>query len=158
MLIVFDMSGGHFTKKTKLLFLRKISTGAAVEVQEKVSPFTSTTSKDPLLISKIDSIPKEEGKSHPTDRIVKVIQIQTGGGKANLEDSGIDKQESDTEESSSSSSISLDYEEEPIRVENCSESTKRKEDLLEEEGDLEVQSKDKQQKKKLKTYDFHCID
>lgn len=49
---------------------RKIQGGGKVEFDEKVSPLTSSTSKDPLLIAKPDG-PKVEGKSHPTDRIIK---------------------------------------------------------------------------------------
>ena len=67
------MSSGHFSKKYKVF--KKITTGTTVNFQERRSPFTTTTSKDPTLISKIEE-PKIEGKPSPADRIVKAIQIQ----------------------------------------------------------------------------------
>ena len=49
---------------------RKIQGGGPIKFDEEVSHLTSSTSRDPTLIAKADG-PKIEGKSHPTDRIIK---------------------------------------------------------------------------------------
>ena len=46
------MSGGYFKNRRKYLFFRKVQGGGKVNLEEKVSSFTTTTSKDPLLIAK----------------------------------------------------------------------------------------------------------
>ena len=74
------MSGGHFKTRRKYFFLRKIQDGSKVSFEKKVTHLTSTTSKDPLLIAKSHG-PKVDSLPHPSDRIVKTIQIQTGAGQ-----------------------------------------------------------------------------
>ena len=149
------MSGGHFKSRWKKFLLRKIQSGGKVELEEKLSPFNSTNSKDPLLIAKCDE-PKIEGQFHSTDRIVKSIQIQTGAGKADKKvNSEKDTQEeSDSDTTDTDSSISLDFDEEVVTIEDSSESKKRKE--VESEA-LSVEEKEKPSKK-FKTYDFNLID
>ena len=64
------MSGGHWRNRRRYLLFRKIQGDGAIELDEKVSHLTTSTSKDPLLIAKADG-PKVEGQAHPTDRIIK---------------------------------------------------------------------------------------
>ena len=58
---------------------KRIKTGTTVYFKERIPNFTSTTSKDPTLISKIEEAKIQ--KPSAADRIVKVIQIQTGSGQ-----------------------------------------------------------------------------
>ena len=104
---LFQMLGGHFKLRRRYFFLRTIKNDEKVSFEEKVSS-NSSTSKDPTLIVKPDT-PKIDGEPHPSDRIVKAIQIQTGSGKLDkaVEEEGLD-QESDSDSSNTSdSSISL---------------------------------------------------
>ena len=112
---VCNMSGGHFTNSRKKFFLRRIQGDGKVQFEEKVSHFTSTTSRDPLLIAKCDE-PKVE--SHYADRIIKNIQIQTGAGKTK-EEEVVAKQicsqlEADTTDTDSS--ISLDFDDQVVEA------------------------------------------
>ena len=165
------MSGGHYRKnRLKYFLLRKIHSGGKVEFEEKVSSLTSSTSKDPLLIPKPDG-PKVQGQSHPTDRIIKNIQIQTGSGKAETS-SAIEKttkeEEEDSDSSSTSgsscsnsscSSISLDFEDEVSKAEVKERSKKRKEAINEAEAkSSKVEAEEENPLKKFKTYDFNLID
>ena len=128
------MSGGHFKSRRKKLFLRKIHGDGKVKFEEKVSPFTSSTSKDPTLIAKCDK-PKIQGHCHSWDRIVKSIQIQTGAGKAEKKEiTEKDTQEkSDSDISDTDSSISLDFDNQVVKNGNTLESTKRTEVEVESE-------------------------
>ena len=155
------MSGGHFKNRRKNLLLRKIQTDAPVEFEEKVSPFTSTTSKDPLLIAKAD-LPKVEGQFHSSDRIVKVVQIQTGGGKVQPEkteenNSQESEKDSDSDSSSttSSSSISLDLEDQSIQNLNLTERKKRK--ATSPEPVSRIEEEKNRSPKKRKTYGFNIV-
>ena len=114
------MSSGHFSKTYKVF--KRIKTGTTVHFKERISNFTSITSKDPTLISKIEEAKIQ--KPSAADRIVKVIQIQTGSGQRqdnetseelNTEE-GLDKCETDS--NSSSSSISLNFEIEDSDIES----------------------------------------
>ena len=118
------MSSGHFSKKYKVF--KRIKNGTTVHFKERILNFTSTTSKDPTLISKIEEAKIQ--KPSAADRIVKVIQIQTGSGQRqdnetpealNTEE-GLDKCETDSivSSSSSSSSISLNFDIEDSDIES----------------------------------------
>ena len=151
------MSGGHFKNRWKKVFLRKIQGGSKVDFEEKVSPFTSTTSKDPLLIAKCDE-PKVEGQVHSSDRIVKSIQIQTGAGKSdkNYIQEKEKQDETDSNTTDTESSISLDFDDQDITDKNSSESKKRKE--VEVESETTSVTEKETPSKKFKTYDFKLID
>ena len=104
------MSGGHFTNSRKKFFLRRTQGNGKVQFEEKVSHFTSTASRDSLLIAKCDE-PKVEGKSQN-------IQIQTGAGKTK-EEEVVAKQicsqlEADTTDTDSS--ISLDFDDQVVEA------------------------------------------
>ena len=153
------MSSGHFSKKYKVF--KKIKTGTTVHFKERISNFTSTTSKDPTLISKIEEAKIQ--KPSAADRIVKVIQIQTGSGQRqdnetseelNTEE-GLDKCETDSNSSSSSSSISLNFEIEDSDIESTEKdkfeesSTNKRKNLTKEES---------QNHKKHKSHNFNTIE
>ena len=155
------MSSGHFSKKYKVF--KKIKTGTTVHFKERISNFTSTTSKDPTLISKIEEAKIQ--KPSAADRIVKVIQIQTGSGQRqdnetseelNTEE-GLDKCETDSivSSSSSSSSIFLNFEIEDSDIESTEKdkfeesSTNKRKNLTKEES---------QNHKKHKSYNFNIIE
>ena len=155
------MSSGHFFKKYKVF--KKIKTGTTVHFKERISNFTSTTSKDPTLISKIEEAKIQ--KPSAADRIVKVIQIQTGSGQRqdnetseelNTEES-LDKYETDSivSSSSSSSSISLNFEIEDSDIESTEKdkfeesSTNKRKNLTKEES---------QNNKKHKSHNFNIIE
>lgn len=147
------MSGGHFTNSRKKFFLRRIQGDGKVQFEEKVSHFTSTTSRDPLLIAKCDE-PKVEGKSHCADRIIKNIQIQTGAGKTK-EEEVVAKQicsqlEADTTDTDSS--ISLDFDDQVVEA-SLDDKKRKKIDL-----ETSFVTKKDNPSKKFKTYDFHLVD
>ena len=151
------MSSGHFSKKYKVF--KRIKTGTTVHFKKRISNFTSTTSKDPTLISKIEEAKIQ--KPSAADRIVKVIQIQTGSGQRqdnetseelNTEE-GLDKCETDS--NSSSSSISLNFEIEDSDI----ESTEK--DKFEESSTNKRKSLTKQESqnhKKHKSHNFNIIE
>ena len=151
------MSSGHFSKKYKVF--KRIKTGTNVNFKERISNFTSTTSKDPTLISKIEEAKIQ--KPSAADRIVKVIQIQTGSGQRqdnktseelNTQE-GLDKCETDS--NSSSSSISLNFEIEDSDIESTEKdkfeesSTNRRKNLTKGES---------QNHKKHKSHNFNIIE
>ena len=118
-----------------------------VQFEEKVSHFTSTTSRDPLLIAKCDE-PKVEGKSHCADRIIKNIQIQTGAGKTK-EEEVVAKQicsqlEADTTDTDSS--ISLDFDDQVVEA-SLDDKKRKKIDL-----ETSFVTKKDNPSKKFKTY------
>lgn len=98
---------------------------------------------------------------------LQTIQIQTGGGKTEqshkIEEETEAGEEVAVEENdslstySSSSSISLDFEDEAIKAEALERSKKRK-SLVESDSVGVSVSKEKIPQKKFKTYDFHLID
>ena len=142
---------------------KRIKTGTTVHFKERISNFTSTTSKDPTLISKIEEAKIQ--KPSAADRIVKVIQIQTGSGQRqdnetseelNTEE-GLDKYETDSivSSSSSSSSISLNFEIEDSDIESTEKdkfeesSTNKRKNLTKEES---------QNHKRHKSHNFNIIE
>ena len=155
------MSSGHFSKKYKVF--KKIKTETTVHFKERISNFTSTTSKDPTLISKIEEAKIQ--KPSAADRIVKVIQIQTGSGQRQDNETseelntqeGLDKCETDSivSSSSSSSSIFLNFEIEDSDI----ESTEK--DKFEESSTNKRKSLTKQESqnhKKHKSHNFNIIE
>ena len=153
------MSSGHFSKKYKVF--KRIKTGTTVHFNKRISNFTSTTSKDPTLISKIEEAKIQ--KPSAADRIVKVIQIQTGSGQSQDNETseelntqeGLDKCETDSNSSSSSSSISLNFEIEDSDIESTEKdkfeesSTNKRKNLTKEES---------QNHKKHKSHNFSIIE
>ena len=151
------MSSGHFSKKYKVF--KRIKTGTTVHFNKRISNFTSTTSKDPTLISKIEEAKIQ--KPSAADRIVKVIQIQTGSGQSQDNETseelntqeGLDKCETDS--NSSSSSISLNFEIEDSDIESTEKdkfeesSTNKRKNLTKEES---------QNHKKHKSHNFSIIE
>ena len=107
--------------------------------------------------------PKIDGQFHPSDRIVKVVQIQTGGGKIdeeNISEENSNKEsekDSDTESSTTSnSSISLEFEDQSIPNPNLTDSKKRKEQSPENTFNLEKE--ENRPIKKIKTYGLRLVD
>ena len=151
------MSSGHFSKTYKVF--KRIKTGTTVHFKERISNFTSITSKDPTLISKIEEAKIQ--KPSAADRIVKVIQIQTGSGQRQDNETseelntqeGLDKCETDS--NSSSSSISLNFEIEDSDIESTEKdkfeesSTNKRKNLTKEES---------QNHKKHKSHNFNIIE
>ena len=70
-----NISGGHWRVKKRYSLFRKLTSGTTVNFEERISPFTTSTSRDPTLTSKLEQ-PEAEKKSTTADRIVKVVQIQ----------------------------------------------------------------------------------
>ena len=151
------MSSGHFSKTYKVF--KRIKTGTTVHFNKRISNFTSTTSKHPTLVSKIEEAKIQ--KPSAADRIVKVIQIQTGSGQRqdnetseelNTEE-GLDKRETDS--NSASSSISLNFEIEDSDIESTEKdkfeesSTNKRKNLTKEES---------QNHKKHKSHNFNIIE
>lgn len=65
-----------------LPILRRATTHQIYNYFEKASAQDSTNSTDPTLVAKATSS-KIPGEKHETDRIVKIVQIQSGGGGEN---------------------------------------------------------------------------
>ena len=153
------MSGGHFghnwkTFRTSRRDFPKLSTvqgGKFVSSLQRVGPFaeTSTTSSNPLLISK--SL-QEEGIPKETKRNIQALQLQVGGGQKVIDEDS---------DSSEDQELKLDHEEElkiqekidealrkPIRVKSI-DLSKRKQSSQE--------STDQAPPKKLKTYKFNVV-
>ena len=153
------MSSGYFSKKYKVF--KRIKTGTTVHFKERTSNFTSTTSKDPTLISKIEE-PKIQ-KPSAADRIVKVIQIQTGSGQRqdnetseelNTEE-GLDKRETDS--NSASSSISLNFEIEDSDIVSTGKD-KFEESSTNKRKNLTKEKEESQNHKKHKSHNFNIIE
>ena len=77
------MSGAQFRKSWKSKFYKRIQTGTPIVFSERLSHLDSTTSNNPLLITKFDQNSEENKKI--SDRIVKAVDISTGGGIENVE-------------------------------------------------------------------------
>ena len=101
------MSGGHFTSKRliqiqansvlALPILKKSTTGATIAFLSKLSPWTSTTSKSPLIIGKlVDS--EDPKESEITNRIVRTAILQPGGSKEVAESSSSEEEDITEEE------------------------------------------------------------
>ena len=153
------MSSGHFSKKYKVF--KKITTGTTVHFKERISNFTSTTSKDPTLISKIEEAKIQ--KPSAANRIIKVIQIQTGSGQSqdnktseelNTQE-GLDKCETDS--NSSSSSISLNFEIEDSDIESTEKDT-FEESSTNKRKNLTKEKEESQNHKKHKSHNFSIIE
>ena len=119
-----------------------------------MSSFTTTTSKDPLLIAKSDG-PKTEGQFHSSDRIIKSIQIQTGAGKVEEKPNSVKENDenSNSDTTDTDSNISLDYDE---PVETITKVRKISEALS--EGENESVTEKEKPLKKYRKYDFNLID
>ena len=155
------MSSGYFSKKYKVF--KRIKIGTTVHFKERISNFTSTTSKDPTLISKIEEAKIQ--KPSAADRIVKVIQIQTGSGQRQDNETseelntqeGLDKCETDKNSSSSSSSISLNFEIEDSDIEST-EKDKFEESSTNKRKNLTKEKEESQNHKKHKSHNFSIIE
>ena len=178
----FVMSGGHFRSQWKRKFFRKIQSGNPISLSERISSHNSTTSSDPLLISKLNKTNPEE-QTKASERIVKVVDVQSGGGSEIDEPDLNAKEDENTKEcndfddsgssSSSSSCISIDFESETINIDNKrdseiqsasfdkdseqSPSPAKKLKIAETVDEQQLATKE-HSNKKLETYNFHIID